>query len=36
MTMPRSFSRMPLTHAMVFFALLAGSTTKAWSYLFLK
>src|SRR4051794_38754306 len=35
MTRSRS-SRILFTHAIVFFALLAGSTTKTWSYLFLK
>ena len=35
MTRSRS-SRILWTQAMVFFVLLAGSTTNTWSYLFLK
>ena len=36
MTSSRSVSRIRSTHATAASAVAAGSTTKAWSYLFLK
>jgi len=36
MTMSRSSLRIRCTQSMVVLALLAGSTVKAWPYLFLK